>query len=180
MPKGPFQLDMEKIRESARAKMEEGAVTQAYKADREQVIAVLNDALATELVCILRYKNHYFMAKGIRAEIVAAEMLEHAQDEQLHADQIAERITQLGGEPNFNPEGLHTRAHSDYVEGGDLKAMLREDLFAERIAVQTYSEIIRWLGDDDPTTRMTMQEILKKEEEHADDLSGLLEEIDSV
>jgi bacterioferritin len=142
------------------------------------VIAVLNEVLATELVCVLRYKRHYYMASGIHAEPVAQEFLQHANDEQGHADQVAERITQLQGEPNFNPEGLATRSHSEYVEGGSLVDMIREDLVAERIAVESYSEIVRWLGNDDPTTRSLIEDILKKEEEHADDLVKLLATLD--
>jgi len=154
-----------------------GAVTSAYKADREKVISILNDVLATEIVCVLRYKRHYYMASGIHAQAVADEFLEHAQEEQTHADIVAERITQLGGEPNFNPEGLALRSHSQYVEGKSLLDMVREDLVAERIAVESYSEIIRYLGDDDPTTRIAMEQIMSKEEEHADDMKNLLERL---
>jgi bacterioferritin len=171
----PFRADMELIRRRAREKMDQGAVTSAYLADREQVVAVLNEVLATEIVCTLRYKNHYFMARGVHGDSVAAEFLEHAREEEQHADQVAHRITQLGGNPNLNPEGLATRAHAEYKETTDLDEMIREDLAAERVAIATYSEIIRWLGDDDPTTRRMMEEILAKEEEHADDLSNLLE-----
>jgi bacterioferritin len=169
-----FVSDMEKIRERARKHMQSGAVTESYKADREQVIKVLNDVLATEIVCVLRYKRHYFMAEGINAESVKAEFLQHANDEQQHADWVAQRITQLNGEPNFNPEGLASRAHSEYAEGRDLVSMIREDLVAERIAIESYSEIVRWLGNDDPTTRRLIEDILKMEEEHADDLKNLL------
>jgi bacterioferritin len=137
--------------------MEEGAVTSAYRADRETVIRILNEVLATEIVCVLRYRRHYYMATGIHAQAVAEEFVEHANEEQGHADLVAERITQLGGEPNFNPEGLATRSHSQYVEGKSLMDMVREDLIAERIAVESYNEIIRYLGDDDPTTRITME-----------------------
>ena len=171
----PFKTDLEAIRVRAREKMSDGAVTGAYKADREQVIAVMNEVLATEIVCILRYKNHYFMASGINAPTVAAEFLEHANEEQMHADWIAQRITQLGGVPNFSPKGLATRSHAEYAEGETLADMIREDLVAERIAIETYSEIIRWLKDNDPTTRRIMEDILKMEEEHADDLANLLE-----
>jgi bacterioferritin len=170
----PFQTDLEAIRKRARTKMKEGAVTGAYQADRSRVLEVLNDVLATEIVCILRYKNHYFMAKGINAQPVAAEFLQHANEEQMHADWVAARITQLGGVPNFSPEGLATRSHAAYAEGDTLAAMIREDLVAERIAIETYSEIIRWLGNDDPTTRRIIEDILKMEEEHADDLANLL------
>jgi len=140
-------------------------------------VKLLNEALATEIVCTLRYKRHYFMAKGIHAEGVAAEFLEHAQDEQQHADQIAARITQLGGEPDFSPDGLSTRSHAEYVEGDSLGDMIKEDLVAERIAIDSYKEIVLYLGDNDPTTRRLMEEILAKEEEHADDLANLLENV---
>ena len=158
--------------------MADGAVTGAYLADREQVVAVLNEVLATEIVCVLRYRNHYYMASGINAQPVAAEFLEHANEEQQHADWVAERITQLGGVPNFDPEGLATRAHAEYVEGDTLAGMIREDLVAERIAIETYSEIVRWLKDNDPTTRRIIEDILKMEEEHADDLASLLEMVE--
>ncbi len=171
----PFRADMELIRRRAREKMDQGAVTSAYLADVDQVVAVLNEVLATEIVCTLRYKNHYFMARGVHGDSVAEEFLEHAREEEQHADQVAKRITQLGGVPNLNPEGLATRSHAEYRETTDLDEMIREDLAAERVAIATYSEIIRWLGDDDPTTRRMMEEILAKEEEHADDLSNLLE-----
>ena len=176
----PFKTDLEAIRARARAKMTDGAVTGAYKADLEQVIGVLNEVLATEIVCILRYKNHYYMATGINAPTVAAEFLEHANEEQMHADWIAQRITQLGGVPNFDPKGLATRSHAEYVEGESLPDMIREDLVAERIAIETYSEIIRWLKDNDPTTRRIMEDILKMEEEHADDLASLLELVEGA
>jgi bacterioferritin len=141
------------------------------------VLKLLNEALATEIICTLRYKRHYYMAQGIHAESVAAEFLEHANDEQQHADQIAERITQLGGAPDFSPEGLATRSHAEYVEGGSLEEMIKEDLVAERIAIDSYREIIGYLGDKDPTSRRLMEEILAKEEEHADDLASLLEDL---
>ena len=173
--KEPFRADMELIRRRAREKMDQGAVTSAYLADRDQVIAVLNEVLATEIVCTLRYKNHYFMARGVHGDSVAEEFLQHAREEEQHADQVAGRIALLGGVPNLNPEGLATRSHAEYRETTDLEEMIREDLAAERVAIATYSEIIRWLGDDDPTTRRMMEEILAKEEEHADDLSNLLE-----
>lgn len=173
--KEPFRADMELIRRRAREKMDQGAVTSAYRADREQVISVLNEVLATETVCTLRYKNHYFMARGVHGDAVADEFLQHAREEEAHADQVARRITQLGGVPNFNPEGLATRSHAEYRDVTELEEMIREDLAAERVAIATYSEIIRWLGDDDVTTRRMMEEILAKEEEHADDLAVLLE-----
>lgn len=173
--KEPFKTDIEAIRARAREKMLEGAVTSAYLADREQVIGVLQEILATEIVCVLRYKNHYYMASGLKAEAAAAEFVEHAREEQEHADKVAERITQLGGNPNLNPDGLHSRSHAEYGSHEILRDMIVEDLVAERVAVETYSEIVRWLGDDDPTTRRLIEDILQQEEEHADDLAGLLE-----
>ena len=177
-PKGgetPFLTDIQELRTRARRHMERGAVTENYRADRDTVVRILNEALATEIVCVLRYKRHYFMASGIHAQAVAAEFLEHANEEQGHADQTAQRITQLGGEPDFNPNGLHTRSHSEYVEGTTLLEMIREDLVAERVAIESYGEIVRYLGNDDPTTRRLMEEILAKEEEHAEDLRTLIE-----
>jgi len=171
---GDFISDITAIRERARKSIEDGPVTSAYKADRQQVLKVLNEALATELVCVLRYKRHFFMARGISSDSVKAEFLQHAGEEQQHADWIAERITQLGGEPDYNPEGLADRSHSEYAPGTDLVSMIKEDLIAERIAIQTYCEIISWLGEDDPTTRKLMIDILKVEEEHADDMANLL------
>jgi bacterioferritin len=172
-----FLTDITEIRRRARQHIEEGAVTESYKGDRKVVLRVLNEALATEIVCVLRYKRHHYMAKGIHSQAVAAEFLEHAAEEQEHADMIAERITQLDGEPNFSPQGMLTRSHSEYVEGDSLADMIREDLIAERIAVQSYSEIIRYLGENDPTSRRMMEEILAKEEEHAEDMKTLLETI---
>jgi len=171
----PFLSDIQTLRSRARQHIEKGAVTEGYRADRETVIRVLNEALATEIVCVLRYKRHHFMADGIHAQAVAAEFLEHANEEQVHADQIAQRIVQLGGEPNFSPEGMLTRSHSEYVEGANLLDMIKEDLVAERIAIDSYSEIVRYLGGNDPTTRRMLEEILAKEEEHADDLRTLIE-----
>ena len=173
----PFLTDVKTLRERARRHIEQGAVTEGYKADRETVIKVLNEALATEIVCVLRYKRHYFMASGIHAEGVAAEFLQHANEEQGHADQIAQRIVQLGGAPNFNPEGLLSRSHAEYVEGDTLIDMIKEDLVAERIAIDSYREIIHYLGNDDPTTRRMMESILAMEEEHAEDLVSLLTEL---
>ncbi len=173
----PFLTDIKTLRERARKHIEQGAVTEGYSADRETVIKVLNEALATEIVCVLRYRRHYFMASGINAEGVAAEFLQHSNDEQGHADLIAQRIVQLGGAPNFSPEGLLTRSHAEYVEGETLTDMIKEDLVAERIAIDSYREIIAYLADADPTSRRLMEEILAKEEEHADDLSSLLEDI---
>ena len=173
----PFLTDIKTLRERARQHIEQGAVTDGYKADRETVIKLLNEALATEIICVLRYKRHYFMATGINAESVAAEFLQHANEEQQHADWVAERITQLNGAPNFNPEGLASRSHSEYQEGSNLVEMIKEDLVAERIAIQSYAEIVRWLGEDDPTTRRLIEEILKMEEEHADDLANMLTKV---
>ena len=153
----PFLSDIKTIRQRAREHIEKGAVTHGYAADRGTVIRVLNEALGSELVCVLRYKYHYYMASGIHAQSVAAEFLQHANEEQAHADRIAERITQLGGAPNLNPEGLTSRSHSDYVEGDDLVDMIKEDLVAERIAIDSYREIIQYLGNDDPTTRRVME-----------------------
>jgi len=172
---GSFVSDIKTLRERARKHIEQGAVTDSYKADLPTVLKLLNEALATELVCVLRYKRHYFMATGIAAEGVAAEFLQHANEEQGHADQIAARIVQLNGEPNFSPDGLSSRSHAEYVEGDNLVDMIKENLVAERIAIETYSEIVRWLGNDDPTTRGLIESILKVEEEHADDMSTLLE-----
>lgn len=173
----PFLTDIKTLRERARKHIEKGAVTEGYSADRETVIKLLNEALATELVCVLRYKRHYFMANGIHADSVAAEFLEHANDEQGHADQIAARIVQLGGAPNFNPEGLLTRSHAEYVEGDTLTDMIKEDLVAERIAIDSYREMVRYFGNDDPTSRRMIEGILAVEEEHADDLVSLLGEL---
>ena len=169
-----FKADIEEIRRRALDKMGDGAVTAFYKADREKVIEVLNEVLATETVCVLRYRNHYFIAKGIHASGVEDEFLEHAKDEQEHADRVAKRITELGGTPNLDPAGLATRSHAQYGTGTKLEDMIKEDLVAERIAIATYSEIVRWLGNDDPTTRRMMEELLAKEEEHADDMAKLL------
>lgn len=176
----PFLSDITELRRRAREHIESGAVTAGYRADRETVLRILNEALATEIVCVLRYKRHYFMATGLAATAIAAEFAEHAADEQHHADQIAERITQLGGEPNFNPEGLLTRSHSEYVAGSNSVEMIKEDLIAERIAIESYSEIIRYLDDKDPTTRRLLEEILAKEEEHADDLANMLVRLDAT
>jgi len=171
----PFLTDIQTLRARARQHIEQGAVTEGYRADRETVIKLLNEALATEIVCVLRYKRHYFMASGINAESVAAEFLQHANEEQGHADLIAERIVQLGGAPNFSPEGLLTRSHAEYVEGDTLIDMIKEDLVAERIAIDSYREMVAYVGNDDPTTRRMLEGILAMEEEHANDLVSLLE-----
>jgi bacterioferritin len=172
---GEFLTDVATLREQARAHMDRGSVTDAYGADRERVVDVLNQALATELVCVLRYKRHYFTAQGVNAQAAAAEFLQHATEEQGHADMIAARITQLRGEPDFDPDTLARRSHAEYDASDDLAAMLREDLVAERVAIASYSEIIAWLGSGDPTTRRMIEEILAIEEEHAEDLLTLLE-----
>lgn len=173
----PFLTDVETIRKRARDEMERGVITDNYGADLEQVLKVLNEVLATEIVCVLRYKRHYYTASGLHAPIAAQEFLEHAREEQDHVDQVAGRISQLGGQPDFSPQGLATRSHADYVEGESLTEMIREDLVAERIAIDTYREIIEWLGHGDPTTRRMMEGILAAEEEHADDLLSLLERL---
>jgi bacterioferritin len=177
MPDKPFLTDIRTLRKRARQHIENGAVTPGYQADRDTVIRILNEALATEIVCVLRYKRHYFMATGINAQSVAQEFLQHANEEQVHADQIAQRIVQLGGAPNFSPEGLLTRSHAEYVEGDSLIDMIKEDLIAERIAIDSYREMIAYLGNDDPTTRRMLEGILAMEEEHAEDLVSLLEEL---
>src|SRR5213596_91501 len=174
----PFLTDIKTLRERARKHIENGAVTEGYNADRDTVVKLLNEALATEIVCVLRYKRHYFMATGIHAESVAAEFLQHANDEQGHADQIAARIVQLGGEPNFNPDGLLTRSHSEYVEGTTLIDMIKEDLVAERVAIDTYTEMIHYVGEKDITTRRMLESILAVEEEHAGDLASFLADIE--
>ena len=175
MERASFLGDIKTLRRRARQHVEQGAVTPGYHADRETAIRLLNEALATEMVCVLRYKRHHFMAKGINAESIAAEFAQHAAEEQTHADQIAQRIVQLGGEPDFAPEGMSTRSHSEYVEAGSLVDMIKEDLVAERIAIDSYREMIAYFGNDDPTSRRLMEEVLAKEEEHADDLVTLLE-----
>jgi bacterioferritin len=172
---GAFLTDVRELRRRARVHMERGAVTESYQADRKTVLALLNTALAMELVCVLRYRRHHFMASGIHAQAVGAEFLTHATEEQEHADRIAHRITQLGGEPDFNPEGLATRSHSEYVEGSRLEEMIREDLVAERVAIESDGEIIRYLGENDPMTRRMLEEILAVEEEHAEDLQALIQ-----
>lgn len=176
----PVTREVAEIRRRARENVENGAVTEEYRADRRAVLKLLNETLATEMVCVLRYKRHYFMASGIHAQTAAAEFLEHAAMEQSHADRVAERIIQLGGEPDWNPDTLTARSHAEYVEGETLMEMLREDLVAERIAIESYTQFIRYLGDSDPTTRRLMEEILANEEEHADDLKTLMERFGEV
>lgn len=166
--------DVPTLRARARANIDDGAVTTGYSADRPTVLRLLDESLATELVCVLRYRRHYFMARGIHSQSVAQEFLDHSNEEQAHADQIAERIVQLGGEPNFAPESLAGRSHAEYVAGDTLANMIREDLVAERIAIDSYRDIIMFLGDDDPTTRRMLEGILAVEEQHADELADLL------
>jgi bacterioferritin len=169
-----FVTDLETIRRRARQQIEEGAVTQGYNGDSETVVKLLNDALATEIVCVLRYRRHYFMAQGMSSESVKNEFIQHANEEQGHADQLAERIVQLGGEPNLSPDGMLSRSHSEYIEGDTLGEMIKEDLIAERIAIDSYRDMIEYLKEFDPTTRRLLEEILAKEEEHAEDLVSLL------
>lgn len=173
-PAGAFLSDVAELRQRARKTIEKGAVTPGYKADLEHVIQLLNIALATEIVCVLRYKRHYFMATGIHAQPVADEFLLHANEEQAHADQLSVRIRQLGGAPNLNPDGILSRSHTEYVEGENLTDMIRANLIAERIAIESYNEMIRFVGADDPTTRRVLEVILAQEEEHADDMADLL------
>ncbi len=175
---GAFLTDVQQLRDRARKHIEQGAVTPGYQGDLEVIVKILNEALATEIVCALRYKRHYFMAQGIHANPVAQEFLQHANEEQIHADQIAMRIAQLGGEPNFNPEGLAARSHSEYKEGNSLVDMVKEDLIAERVAIESYTEIIRYIDQKDPTTRRMLEGILAMEEEHADDLASILSTLD--
>jgi bacterioferritin len=172
-----FLSDIKTLRKRARQHIEQGAVTEGYNADRETVLKLLNEALATELICVLRYKRHYFMASGINGQSVAQEFLQHANEEQAHADEIAARIVQLGGAPNFSPDGLASRSHAEYVEGENLIDMIKEDLVAERIAIDSYREMVAYCGHEDPTTRRMLEGILAMEEEHADDLVSLLEEL---
>ena len=173
--KRPALSDVKSLRARARQHIEKGAVTPGYTADRGKIIGILNEALATELVCVLRYKRHYFMATGIHADPVAAEFLEHATQEMAHADLIAKRIIELRGEPDFSPDGLAERSHAEYIEGDSLKSMIMENLVAERIAIESYREMIAYVGSQDTTTHRMLEGILANEEEHADDLSSLLE-----
>lgn len=164
----------QELRERARKSIEEGAVTPSYAADRNAVIEILNHALATELVCVLRYRHHYFVAEGLPAEAIKQEFLEHANEEQEHADKLAERIVQLGGDPNFDPTGLAQRSHAEYGTGKSLIDILRDDLIAERVAIESYSEAIRYIGDNDPTTKRLLEQILSTEEEHAEEIASML------
>ena len=177
MAEGDFPTDIQTLRERARMHIQNGAVTPGYKGDIPTVVKLLNEALATEIICVLRYKRHFYMASGINAPQAQQEFLQHANDEQLHANQLAQRIVQLGGEPNFSPEGLTMRSHAEYVEGDTLESMIKEDLVAERIAIDSYAEMARYIGDDDPTTRRMLEGILAMEEEHAEDLSSLLSQM---
>jgi bacterioferritin len=179
MKSAPFLTDVKTLRNRARQHIENGAVTPGYTANRETIIKLLNEALATEIVCVLRYKRHHFMASGLHSQSVAQEFLQHANEEQTHADQIARRIVQIGGEPNFSPEGLLTRSHTEYVEGLTLVEMIEEDLVAERVGIDSYREMITYVASDDPTTRRMLEEILAMEEEHAEDLASLLKELGS-
>jgi bacterioferritin len=174
----PFLDDIQELRRRAREDMERGAVTSAYDLDLGQAIQVLNRVLASEIVCVLRYKRHYYMAQGLNAEPIAQEFLQHATDEQLHVDQVALRITQLQGEPDFNPEGMLGRSVAEYKAGTSLVNMIQEDLVAERVVIMWYTDIARWFGEHDPTSRRLMEDLLAKEEEHADDLANLLVELD--
>jgi bacterioferritin len=171
----PPLTDVQSLRESARRHIEEGAVTERYSADRDKVLEMLNEALATELVCVLRYRHDHFMARGFGSKVVADEFMEHATEELGHADEIAERIVQLGGEPRFNPNELTQRSHSEYRVGKTLQEAIQENLVAERIAIDSYREMIQYIGDSDPTTRRMLEGILATEEEHADDLADLLD-----
>jgi bacterioferritin len=175
----PFLMDVKTVRERARHHIKDGAVTEGYGGDTKLACKILNEALATEIVCVLRYKRHYFMAKGIDSGPVKSEFQQHATEEQMHADRIAERIVQLGGSPNFSPEGLQSRSHSEYAEGESLLDMIKEDLIAERIAVDTYREIAAYFAPFDSTTRRMLEEIQASEEEHADDLAELLDQFPS-
>lgn len=172
----PFLSDVKELRRRARENMMRGPVTSDYRGDVDQAVEILNQALATELVCVLRYKRHYYMSRGIYKDAVAEEFLQHAKEEEEHADMIAERITQLGGEPNFNPEGMSSRSHSEYKEGDGMTDMIKEDLVAERIAIESYREMIRFFGENDPTTRRMIEQILAVEEEHANDMVDLLQQ----
>ncbi len=172
----PFLSDIKTLRKRARQHMQRGAVTASYTLDRDTVLKLLNEALATEIVCVLRYKAHHYLASGINAKSVAAEFAEHAMEEQEHADQIAERITQLDGTPNFSPDGLSARSHAEFVVPDDLASMIEENLVAERIAIDSYREIINYIGDQDTTTKRMLEGILAVEEEHAEDMKTLMED----
>lgn len=175
----PQLTDIKTLRARARKHIGQGAVTEGYAAERKTVVTMLNEALATEIVCVLRYRRHHFMATGIHATSVATEFLAHANEEMQHADSLAKRIVELRGAPNFSPDGLSTRSHAEYVEGTTLNDMIKENLIAERVAIESYREMIAYLGDQDPTTQRLLKTILAVEEEHAEDLSSLLEDMSS-
>lgn len=172
-----FLTDVQELRRKARENMDRGAITDQYGLDPKQAIDVLNQALATEIVCVLRYKRHYFAAKGLNKDAVAEEFLQHANEEQGHADRISERIEQLGGDPDLNPATLTSRSHSEYIEGNDLVDMIKENLVAERIAIESYTEMVRFFGDRDVTSRRLIEEILAVEEEHANDMLDLIDQL---
>lgn len=174
MTKKSFLTNVQTLRKKARQHIDEGAVTSGYAADRKTVLKLLNDALATEIICVLRYRRHFFMAKGIESKSIADEFLLHSNEEQGHADLIAERIVQLGGEPDFSPDSLASRSHAEYIEADSLVNMIKEDLIAERIAIDSYREMIQYLSDQDPTTRRMLETILAMEESHAEELADLL------
>ena len=178
-PARPFLSDIEEFRRLARQDMEKGALTGAYGLDVNQVVDVLNRVLASEIVCVLRYKSHYYTAKGIHAEPVAAEFLQHANEEQVHADRVAVRITELNGDPNLNPEGMLSRSVAQYGPGGTLVDMIKEDLIAERVVIMWYMDLVKWFGDNDPTSRRMMEDLLAQEETHARDLADMLSELDT-
>ena len=172
----PTLTDVQTLRDSARRHVEEGAVTEHYRGDRQKVVELLNEALATELVCVMRYRHNYFVARGLKAKVAAAEFLEHANEELAHADSLCERIVQLGGEPDLNPDTLTRRSHAEYRIGKTLAEMIKENLVAERIAIDSYREMAAYVGEDDPTTKRLLESILATEEEHADDLADLLQD----
>ena len=174
-PGKPFLTDVKTLRARARQHIDKGAVTEGYRGDRDTVLKLLNEALATEIVCVLRYRYHHFVASGIHADAVATEFMVHSTEEQAHADLIAQRIVQLNGEPNMDPAGLTSRSHSEYVKGKDLRDMIKENLVAERIAIDSYKEMIAYIGDKDTTTKRMLEGILAVEEEHADELSDWLD-----
>ena len=176
-PACSFLTDISTIRSRARKQLADGAVTPSYSANRLQVLRLLDEALATEIVCVMRYRRHYFMVRGAAGEAIKGELMKHAREEQAHADLIAARIVQLGGKPDMNPLGVRERSHTEYVEGGSLSEMVQEDLIAERVAIESYAQIIRFLGNDDPTTRGMLERILADEEKHAEELVSLLSRI---
>jgi bacterioferritin len=174
MSTGTFVADLKEIRRRAREHLSEGAITQNYQGKASDTVDLLNQAVATEIVCILRYKYHAVCATGLASEAVKEEFAQHAKEEEQHLDLLAERINQLGGKPNMNPEGIRSRAASEYVEGENLVDMIKENLVAERVAIETYREMVRYFSDKDPTTRVILERILAQEEEHANDMHDLL------